>query len=78
MDLALDPVVLAVADLDAGSADWAALLARVLSWRGAHPALGTYNTLFSLETGYLELLAASPDGGLLAGLVRSSIRRPRA
>ena len=68
----LDHVILAVADLDAASAEYTTLLGRQPSWRGTHPAFGTRNTLFRLDNTYLELLAA--DGGTsspFADLVRS-------
>ena len=74
MDLVLDHVVLAVADLDAATGVYAKLLARMPSWRGEHPALGTRNTLFRLENGYLELLAPAPAGGPLAELITASLR----
>lgn len=53
----LDHVVIAVRDLDAATAAYAAMLGRTPSWRGRHPAYGTANTLFGLEHCYLELLA---------------------
>ena len=71
MAFALDHVILAVADLDAATRDWAHLLGRAPSWRGSHPALGSANTLFRFGGSYLELLAAAPDReGLLGAMVR--------
>lgn len=59
---ALDHVVLVVRDLDRASATYSKILGRTPSWRGAHPALGTENTLFRLANGYLELLAPVAEG----------------
>lgn len=53
----LDHVVIAVRDLDAATAAYAAMLGRAPSWRGRHPAYGTANAIFGLERCYLELLA---------------------
>lgn len=58
---ALDHVVLVVRDLDEATESYAKILGRVPSWRGAHPALGTENTLFRLVNGYLELLAPATE-----------------
>ncbi len=59
----LDHTIIAVRDLDAASSDYARLLGREPSWRGAHPELGTANALFRLANGYLELLApVAADG----------------
>ena len=58
-DLALDHVVIAVADLETATSDYVALLGRAPSWRGSHPQYGTRNTLFRIDNTYLELLA--PD-----------------
>ena len=55
--LRLDHLVIAVRDLDAATADSAALLGREPSWRGSHPAYGTRNTLFRIDNTYVELLA---------------------
>jgi catechol 2,3-dioxygenase-like lactoylglutathione lyase family enzyme len=68
----LDHVVIAVRDLDAATAAYAAMLGRAPSWRGHHPAYGTANTLFGLERCYLELLTLAeptpthPVGAALA------------
>jgi len=59
----LDHVVIAVRDLDAATAAYAAMLGRTPSWRGRHPAYGTANTLFGLEHCYLELLALAEPAG---------------
>ncbi len=53
----LDHIVVAVRDLDAATAAYGAVLGRVPSWRGRHPAYGTVNAIFGLERCYLELLA---------------------
>jgi catechol 2,3-dioxygenase-like lactoylglutathione lyase family enzyme len=76
MELRLDHVVIAVEDLPAASAAYAAMLGREPSWAGGHPALGTRNILFRLDNGYLELLAAEvPARALpLAELVRAAPR----
>jgi methylmalonyl-CoA epimerase len=56
-DFTLDHLVIAVRDLDAATADYAALFGREPSWRGDHPTYGTRNTLFRIENTYVELLA---------------------
>jgi len=54
----LDHVIIAVADLDAATARYAAILGRPAAVRSAHPAHGTENALFLFERGpYLELIA---------------------
>ncbi|MBY0277446.1 VOC family protein, partial [Candidatus Binatia bacterium] len=73
MDAVLDHVVLAVRDLAAARADYAALLGRDPSWQGRHPALGTRNVLFRLADSYLELLAPDEPGGPLADVVRAAL-----
>lgn len=60
----LDHVVIAVRDLDAATAAYAAMLGRAPSWRGRHPAHGTANTIFGLEHCYLELLAPADTSPL--------------
>ncbi len=57
----LDHIVLAVADLDAATAEYRTLFGRAPSWRGNHPDYGTRNTLFRLDNTYVELLAADRD-----------------
>src|SRR5437899_2201627 len=70
----LDHIVLAVADLEAATAAYTALLGRAPSWRGAHPTFGTRNSLFRLDNTYVELLAATSDGrGALGDLVREAL-----
>ena len=64
----LDHVILAVGDLDAATRQTARLLGRSPSWRGEHPGAGTANSLFRVENTYLELLAASGEGPLGAGV----------
>ena len=58
----LDHLVIAVRDLDAATATYAALLGRAPSWRGDHPGAGTANTLFRLDRTYVELLAPVGPG----------------
>jgi catechol 2,3-dioxygenase-like lactoylglutathione lyase family enzyme len=75
MSLTLDHFAIAVADLEAATARYAALLGRAPSWRGRHPAFGTSNTLFRLDNTYVELLAARPDAATpLAEMVRGTLR----
>ena len=62
--IGLDHPVIAVADLESATLAYSGLLGREPSWRGAHPALGSENTLFRLGNSYLELLAACGDGPL--------------
>ena len=62
MTTSIDHLILAVEDLDQTTAQYAALLGRVPSWRGAHPDYGTANTLFKLDNTYIELLAPNGDG----------------
>jgi catechol 2,3-dioxygenase-like lactoylglutathione lyase family enzyme len=66
--VALDHVVVAVRDLEAATRQTASLLGRQPSWRGEHPEAGTANALFPLANTYLELLAASGEGPVGAGL----------
>jgi catechol 2,3-dioxygenase-like lactoylglutathione lyase family enzyme len=69
MIVTLDHVVIAVRDLEAATVLQTRLLGRRPSWRGAHPAYGTANTLFRLQNLYVELLAprgSGSFGGLLA------------
>ena len=61
-DFVLDHVVIAVRDLDAATKDYTALLGLQPSWRGAHLAYGTRNTLFRIQNTYIELLALAGDG----------------
>lgn len=59
----VDHLVIAVRDLAAAERDYASLLGRAPSVRGAHPALGTANVIYRLANCYVELLApatASP------------------
>ena len=58
----LDHLIVAVRDLDAAEAAYTRLLGRRSSWRGEHPAAGSANVLFRLESTYLELLAPQGDG----------------
>jgi catechol 2,3-dioxygenase-like lactoylglutathione lyase family enzyme len=73
MDMVLDHLVLAVADLEAARADYQALLGREPSWQGRHPTFGTRNVLFRLANTYLELLAADVPGGPLADVVTAAL-----
>lgn len=64
----VDHLVIAVDDLQGATDDYALLLGREPSWRGAHPLTGTTNTLFRLDNTYVELLAGVGAGseGLIA------------
>ena len=62
MTTSIDHLILAVEELDQATAQYAALLGRVPSWRGTHPDYGTANTLFKLDNTYIELLAPNGDG----------------
>lgn len=57
----VDHLVIAVRDLEAATASYAAVLGREPSWRGEHPAYGTANALFGLANCYVELLALATD-----------------
>jgi catechol 2,3-dioxygenase-like lactoylglutathione lyase family enzyme len=60
----VDHLVIAVRDLEASAAAYAAMLGRTPSWCGRHPAHGTANVLFGLGNCYLELLACGdPSAG---------------
>lgn len=79
----VDHIIIAVADLESATENYACLLGRAPSWQGRHPSYGTANSLFLLNNTYLELLAADGEGpgaqkvqralgdqeGALAGLV---------
>lgn len=58
----VDHIIIAVADLEKASADYALMLGRAPSWQGTHPDYGSANTLFRLDNCYLELLAATGEG----------------
>ena len=58
----VDHIIMAVADLQKASADYALMLGRAPSWQGTHPDYGSANTLFRLDNCYLELLAAEGEG----------------
>lgn len=60
-DPTLDHVIIGVEDLRASAHALSAVLGRKPSWRGRHPAYGTANVLFRLDSSYLELLAPDPD-----------------
>ncbi len=64
----LDHVIVGVRDLEAATKSYATLLGRAPSWRGAHPGMGTANTLFRVENTYLELLAPVGEGSTAAML----------
>ena len=64
----LDHVIVGVRDLEAATATYSSLLGREPSWRGAHPGMGTTNTLFRLANTYLELLAPVGEGTTAAML----------
>ncbi|MGH7899882.1 MAG: VOC family protein [Candidatus Binatia bacterium] len=58
----LDHIVIGVRDLAASTATLTRLLGRRPSWRGAHAAYGTANTLYRLDKTYIELLAPERTG----------------
>jgi len=60
-ELTLDHAIIGVEDLRASANALSAVLGRKPSWRGRHPAYGTANVLFRLDSSYLELLAPDPD-----------------
>jgi catechol 2,3-dioxygenase-like lactoylglutathione lyase family enzyme len=62
MSTTIDHIIIAVTDLPAASAEYAALLGRSPSWQGSHPDYGTANTLFKLSNTYIELLAPCGEG----------------
>ena len=68
----LDHATIAVRDLAAAAKTYTALLGRLPSWRGEHPALGTENVLYRLDNTTLELLCPQsgrrPAEGLRARL----------
>ena len=59
--LTLDHLVIAVRDLETASANYQRLLGRKPSWHGRHPAYGTANVLFRLDSCYVELLAPGDE-----------------
>ena len=70
----VDHIIMAVADLQKASADYALMLGRAPSWQGTHPDYGSANTLFRLDNCYLELLAAE-GAGWAADVVTSMIEK---
>jgi len=64
----LDHAIIAVRDLAAAAETYTALLGRLPSWRGEHPALGTGNVLYRLDNTYLELLSPPSEQGPAEGL----------
>ena len=70
----VDHVLVAVEDLDAAEARFAALLGRSASWRGAHRGTGTESAVFALSNTAVELVAAIGEGSL-ADVVRQQLRR---
>jgi catechol 2,3-dioxygenase-like lactoylglutathione lyase family enzyme len=56
-----DHATIAVADVDAASQAYEALLGRPPLWRGAHPGLGTRAALFGLANALIELVGPVPD-----------------
>ena len=70
----VDHIIMAVADLQKASADYALMLGRAPSWQGMHPDYGSANTLFRLDNCYLELLAAEGEGWA-ADMVKSMIAK---
>ena len=75
----VDHLVIAVRDLAAAERDYATLLGRDASGRGAHPEFGTRNAVFNLANCYLELLALdtpSPTHPVALGVAAALERRP--
>jgi len=74
----LDHLILGVADLDAATSVYRAVLGRAASWQGGHPDLGTRNTLFRLDNAYVELLADAVPGdtGFIGQAIHSARERP--
>ena len=64
----LDHLIVGVRDLEAATSSYTKLLGREPSWRGAHPGMGTANSLFRVSNTYLELLAPVSDGPTAAML----------
>lgn len=58
----VDHIIIAVADLEQATKDYALMLGRAPSWRGTHPGYGSANSLFRLDNCYVELLTATGDG----------------
>ncbi|CAB3649666.1 MAG: VOC family protein [Achromobacter pulmonis] len=62
MNLVLDHLVVAAADLDSGTRHVADLLGIAPAGGGAHPRMGTHNRVLGLADGaYLEVIAIDPD-----------------
>ena len=61
----LDHLVMATADLAAGTAWLEAKLAVPVQGGGRHPLFGTHNALWRMGDVYLELIAADPDAPVL-------------
>lgn len=59
----LDHIIIAVENLASSSARWQALLGVAPVWQGEHPEQGTQNVLFNFSDFYLELMAATGEGG---------------
>ncbi len=73
MDIVVDHIIIAVADLEQATQAFSSMLGRKPSWRGTHPTYGSANSLFRLDNTYLELLAATGGEGFAGARVRDHI-----
>ncbi len=68
MSSTVDHLVYAVRHLDSSIDEWEQATGVRPAPGGRHPEFGTHNALVSLGDVYLELLAADPEAGAVAGL----------